>query len=335
MPRHLAHIISARARTVLRVLALPVALLVCGLAVAATTPSGGSINPYYEHHSEGWFWYETLPEPEPPQEKEPEKPEPPALQESKAVPKTSDEGPPPLSAAWLKVNMPKYLERATDNPTPENVSAYYYLQRVALDKSNKFSDVAQEVVTQDYALDEVSRRPLATYAVNQTNAIAGQAHDELLRQISAKAGIVFVYHSECKYCAMQAPVLKNFASQYGFAITAISLDGLPMPGGAFPDYITDSGQARELGVQQTPAMFLALPPNRTVELAQGVLSIDELSQRVAMAGKQLGIVDEPSFDRARPVQAIPMAIDLHPSRDTAADPEKLTDYIRNSVRLRH
>ncbi len=330
--RRLTPYIGNHAKTALRVLALPVALLVCGFAaVAASAPSGSSINPYYEHHSEGWFWYETMPEPAPADE--PEKSAP-AARETKAPPTTPD-GPPPLSSAWLKVNLPKYLERATDEPTRENISAYYYLQRVALDKSNKFSDVAQEVVTQDYGLDEVSRRPLATYAVNEMNKVSGQTHDELLRQIAAKAGIVFVYHSECKYCAMQAPVLKNFANQYGFAITAISLDGLPMPGGAFPDYVTDSGQARELGVQQTPAMYLALPPHRTVELAQGVLSIDELSQRVAMASKQLGIVDEPSFDRARPVQAIPMVTDLHPSRETAADPEKLTEYIRNSVRLRH
>ena len=299
--------------------------LLPGIAASDT----GSIDRYFERHSEGWFWYET--EPAPLTEETP-KPAAEATTEKKAPTKAAVE-PPPLSAEWLKINMPKYLDRALDEPTPDNVASYYYLQRVALDKSNKFSDVAQEVVTEDYALDEVSRRPLATYAVNELNRLAGETRAALLRQIGAKAGIVFVYHSACRYCAIQAPVLKAFARQYGFTILPIALDGMPLPDGSFPDYRPDTGQARELGVQQTPAMFLAKPPNRVVQLAQGALSIDELTQRVVMAAKHLGLIDEKSYDSTRPVTATPLATNLPPSLDVASDPQKLIDYIRHSVRI--
>ena len=299
--------------------------LLPGTARSAT----GTIDQYFEHHGEGWFWYEI--EPEPPPEKPPKPPaESPANQ--KAPPQTVVE-PPPLSAEWLRLNLPKYLDRALDAPTPDNVASYYYLQRVALDKSNKFSDVAQEVVTEDYALDEVSRRPLATYAVNEMNRVAGATRGAVLREIGAKAGILFVYRSECQYCQVQAPVLKAFARLYGFTILPISLDGMPMADGSFPDYRPDTGQARELGVQQTPAMFLAQPPNRVVELAQGALSIDELTERVVMAAKQLGLIDEKAYDGTRPIQATPLATDLQPSPEVATDPQKLIDYIRNSVRI--
>jgi conjugal transfer pilus assembly protein TraF len=309
-------------------LLLPAFLCAHTQATAAETTKN-RISPFYERHSEGWFWYETLPDPEP----EPEKTSPPETVKTNP-PSPDTDGPPPLSAAWIKMKLPEYMERALDNPTVENVSSYYYLQRVAMDKSNKFSDVAQEVVTQDHALDEVTRRPFATYAVNEMNKASGATHSDLLRQISTKAGIVFVYHSDCHYCRIQAPVLQNFAKQYGFAVTAISLDGAPMPDGFFPEFITDSGQARELGVQKTPAMFLALPPDRTVELSQGVLSIDELSQRVAMAAKKLGVIDDASFERARPVDTAATVADLQPSRETAKDAQKLTEYIRNHLRLK-
>lgn len=308
-------------------------VLVAGLAAAsALLPSAaisdpGTIDRYFQRHREGWFWYETAPAPE-------EAPKPPlAAPATKPEPPNAAVEPPALSAEWLKINIPKYLDRALDAPTPENVAAYYYLQRVALDKSNRFSDVAQEVVTEDYALDEVSRRPLATYAVNEMNRVAGATRAEVLREIGAQAGILFVYHSECRYCAIQAPVLKAFARLYGFTILPIALDGLPLPDGSFPDYRPDTGQARELGVQQTPAMFLARPPNRVVELAQGALSIDELTQRVVIAAKQLGLIDEKSYDRTRPVHTTALATDLHPPPDIAGDPQKLIDYIRHRVRL--
>ena len=310
--------------------------LIVGLATASALLPGtaasttGTIDRYFELHGEGWFWYESEPKPSP---EEPPKPPTASPTDKKAPPPTAVE-PPPLSAEWLRINLPKYLDRALDEPTPDHVASYYYLQRVALDKSNKFSDVAQEVVTEDYALDEVSRRPLATYAVNEMNRVAGEKRGEVLREIGAKAGILFVYHSECQYCQVQAPVLKAFARTYGFTILPIALDGLPMADGSFPDYRPDTGQARELGVQQTPAMFLAQPPNRVVQLAQGALSIDELTQRVVMAAKQLGLIDEKSYDSTRPVQTTPLATDLRPPPEAASDSQKLIDYIRNSVRIR-
>jgi hypothetical protein len=48
----------------------------------------------------------------------------------------------------------------------------------------------------------------------------------------------------------------------------------------------------------------------------------------------LGLIDEKSYDRTRPVQPTPLATDLRPPPEAASDSQKLIDYIRNSVRIR-
>jgi conjugal transfer pilus assembly protein TraF len=281
---------------------------------------------FFERHGEGWFWYENRS----PAQAPPEEPK-----TAPASPSTAKaEDPPPLSAEWLRINLPKYLDHAIDEPTPENVRAYYYLNRVWLDKGNKFSDVAQEVVTQDAFLDETTRRPLATYAANEMNRQAGLARADALQEIARQAGIYFFFHSQCRYCAVQAPILKTFAEAYGFAVIPVSLDGQPLPDGLYPDYRVDNGQAQRLGVEQTPAMFLVRPPDRVVLLAQGALAFAELAERVTMAGRQLGLIDDDRFDRTRPIQPVPSTAEIRLDRDAALTPEKLVEQIRKNARVR-
>ena len=71
--------------------------------------------------------------------------------------------------------MEHYRDKAIDNPSPENVAAYYYLQRVMMDKAQRFTDMARRVVMSDPLLDENQRRPIATFAANEANYQAGVA----------------------------------------------------------------------------------------------------------------------------------------------------------------
>src|SRR5690554_2562082 len=73
---------------------------------------------FYERKAEGWFWYEV--EPEPVEEPEPPVPEPlteltPQKIEQPQTP--SPTAPEPFSAAWVRENLPKYLDAAWNEPT--------------------------------------------------------------------------------------------------------------------------------------------------------------------------------------------------------------------------
>lgn len=251
----------------------------------------------------GWFFYlERYPE-EPQAEPEPE---PAADVVAEAQTDTMTEqtvsvasGPAPLSAEWLKENLPRYLNQAIDNPSRENVLAYAYLQKHAMNKASSFREAYQAAVYSDPYLDENNVRPIASAAASLNDRLADEAGLEVLRELAKTTGIWFFYTSDCPYCAKQAPVLEILSRKYGFIVTAISLDGLPLPGGQFPDFKTDQGQAAVLKVATTPTIMLARPPNDYLLIANGIIAASEFAERTLTLARQAGWIDEDSFDQTR------------------------------------
>ncbi len=255
---------------------------------------------FYFREQEGWFWYER--EPEQPPAPEPPPPEPTAPPQSPLA-ETAPEGPKPLSAEWLREHIGEYRDAAIDDPTPENVALYLYLQRVALDKSSRFAAATQRAVQLDPFLDEITQRPTATFAANLTNRQAGEQRDAALERIAERAGVLFFFRSDCPYCEAQAPLLRLLESRFGFAVLPVSLDGAPLPGGEFPQFRQDRGQAEALGVVSTPALFLVRPPDAVVPLSQGLLSFAQLQERIVLAAAEAGWIGPDAYTRTRPVTA--------------------------------
>ena len=83
---------------------------------------------FYQGKSEGWFWYQTYPDPVPPVQEKPAPPPPPPPA-PEPVSKVDQAPTAPFTSAWIRLELPKFRDRAMDDPTPENVRAYYYLQR--------------------------------------------------------------------------------------------------------------------------------------------------------------------------------------------------------------
>jgi hypothetical protein len=71
-----------------------------------------------------------------------------------------------------------------------------------------------------------------------------------------------------------------------------------------------------------------------VLLAQGALAFAELAERVTMAGRQLGLIDDDRFDRTRPIQPVPSTAEIRLDGDAALTPEKLVEQIRKNARVR-
>ena len=116
------------------------------MALSIAVPSFAAES-WYERHAEGWHWYndpekiqEVEPEvvPEPKEEPKKEPPKPKMMVPEPAKPKH----PVAFSSEWLNTMIPKYLSRAVDDPTPENVEAFFLLQRLAMDKAERFQKMA-------------------------------------------------------------------------------------------------------------------------------------------------------------------------------------------------
>jgi conjugal transfer pilus assembly protein TraF len=233
----------------------------------------------------------------------------------------------------LKQNLEHYLNQAIDDPSPENVAAFYYLQRVMMDKAERFTNAARYVVMSDPQLDETVRRPVATYAANEANHQASVVAEQALKAIAAQAGILFFFRSDCPYCHVQAPILAMLENAYGFKIYPVSLDGLPMPNGFFSQFKRDNGQAAMLGVEQTPALFLMKPPKQIVPLAQGALSLEEVTGRILLAAKEAGWIDASQYQTTQGIRNTPMLLPAAGSISPAVtqDPLSLIQALQRSA----
>lgn len=318
---------------------------------------------FYERKEEGWFWYNEE-EPDEPFELEEEpqvaaQPEPePETQYSgpiEGLGNSESDGPEVLSAEWFRVNLPKYLDAAWENPTIENVRAYMYLQRYAIDRSEEFSDVSELAVVGDPFLDEESRRPSATFASQKLDKEAGIEKESLATKVASKAGIFFFYESDSQSSQLQAPIIKRLEAMHGFTVLPIAIDGEPLPGGIYPNFQPDSGQAEKMGVESYPAIYL-VSENREVEpVAQSVLSLAELRHRVILVAKRRGWVSNDEFNKARPIRNLhnnlAAILDAHAADLSRLDadtttkpgeektrfisPDKISDFIRKNIHQEH
>ncbi len=304
---------------------------------------------FYERKEEGWFWYKEEPK-EP--EKKPEKPKPKPVAETKPAPsKPTDpqpSGPEMFSAKWFRENLPKYKDLAWNDPTVENVRTFLYLQRFAIDRSEQFSDATELAVVGDPFLDEITRRPAATFASQQVDRDAGNAKNMLLKSVADRVGIFFFYKSDDDYSELQAPLIKMLEQGEGFSIIPVSMDGKPLPSGIFPNYKTDEGHAKQLGIVTFPAVYLASPDGQFAPIGQGPMSLPELNHRILVAAKRNGWVSDEEFNRTRPVLNLENNIaerlaspelgsDLQQlsqasgDKDNFVPPEQLMKYIRDKL----
>ncbi len=274
-------------------------------------------------HERGWFWYEKIPE------KLPEEllPEEPPIVAAPAPPKP--QGPAPLSAEWIKVHLDTYRLTAIDNPTPQNVIAYMYLQRVMLDKSQRFAEQVKHVVQLDPYLDQGTRRPTATYGGAEFSKEARVATARLLTRIAQQAGIFFFFQGGCGHCEIQAPVLKSMQKLYHFSVFPISIGGQPLKNNLFPGYVLDQGQARYLKVIQTPAMFLGKPNTQDIiPLGQSALARDQLEQRILTAARDAKWITPAEYNSTLGFNA-EMALDLKPDEfPPDLNEQAMVKYIR-------
>lgn len=243
-----------------------------GLAVPTWADQIGQ--PFYQGKEEGWFWYK---DPKDPPMQEPPKPVPPVP--ALVKPKASE----PLSVEWLRQQMPVLLDRAVDNPTRENVEAYLYAQRLAMDKSQRFAEMSQRVVYSDPFLDENNRVPIASFAKSSFLNGIDQAAEASLKHLATVAGLWVFFDSRCQHCRVHAETVEAMRKKHGFVVKYISLDGKGLPN--IPAWVPDLGQSGTLNVRMTPTTVLVAPPNHFLVVSQGMMAQTQLEERMLVAAE--------------------------------------------------
>lgn len=306
-------------------------------ATTTAAGQGSDQDRYFDRSEEGWFWYapETEPAPEVTTKDEDQEPAPISQDVGTAgLEETVSEGPKPFSAAWFRANLDDYRDRALDDPSPDNVEAYLYLQRIALERAGTFAEASAAAAVRDPWLDANSERPIATYAAQAIDAQAEAARSTVLQELAKEAGLLFFYRADCPLCDSQAGILKLASDLHGFEIIAVSLDG-SSPAGGLETHRLDDGQAKRLGVAALPATFLIQPPDLIAPLAQAPLDLNSLGRRIIGQAHAAGLIPDDTYDATRAIQRpFPLPADLEDlPMDVMDDPRQLVAHIRQKLRL--
>ena len=287
---------------------------------------------------QGWFWYHDPPAEEivapvplaPPAA--PPAPDTKARPAAPVPPPPTAVDPPTFSAAWFRAKLDGYRDAAIDDPTPQNVERYLYLQHVMMDKASTFTDAFRQVVATTPYLDANNERPIDSAGANATNEIAEAATTDLVKKLAEKVGLVFFFSSGCAICEQQVDVLEAAQRIYGFSVLAVSLDGKPLPGGRPKAWVVDAGQAHRMGVRAAPAIVLMRPPGEFAGVSESVLSLTTLVERVLLRARVAGWVSDADYQATQPVQKRSLlGLSQEITAEMLEDPVSLSQFLHQRL----
>jgi conjugal transfer pilus assembly protein TraF len=231
---------------------LPLALKIFVYFMGTLFVSLAQAKPFYTRHEEGWFWY---------QRDEKKEMREDSLKGKEHPVTSSSPSQKVLSAGGKVKQIQQDFEEATArailSPTLANVQDVMTLQRQIIDRSSAF----QEKWMQASLFEGQHLRPEDNGAPLHRKIMQEQREQELqkkIRRLAQETGLFFIFRKDCKFCHAFAPVVKEFAAEYGFDVKAISGDGGKLE--EFLDAVPDNGMIQKINVKRIyPALFLAHP----------------------------------------------------------------------------
>lgn len=291
---------------------------------------------FYRQSERGWFWHEVQEQPKNEEKKPEEKLPPPAAAPTQ---KPADDQKVEINAEWLKDNLPKLRMAAINNPTPDNLGAFYSAQRLMLDMSSRFAKSSENFFAKDATwLSEDHRRPTEGFALSQYKKSINEAQQPLLKKIGKEAGLWFFFSSTCPYCKQQLPVILNLSRIYGVSVLYVSLDGGTFPGIPADHLVIDStGQvSKDFNIEYTPTTYLVGNNAKTFEVVSaGMSSVSKMVDRMVDVAKDKKWISQEEFQSVQQVRQ-ENTLDngnLMLSQADLNDPHKLMEILHDKINL--
>ena len=246
-------------------------LLAAALAVLPAIVLGDDAKPeWFRLHAEGWFWYV---EP-PPAEDAP----PPDAPVNAAPPIDLD---PMAQVQQQREALERAMALAVLEPTAEHLRAYLQLNQALMAQSQAFAETWKQVVWTTPSLDHGLVSPTGAAARTQADLKAAEQRTQFAAA-AGRYGLLFFFRGDCPFCHQFAPVLSRFATDHGFTVIPVSLDGGVLP--EYPQPRSNFDAAARLEVSAYPAVYLLDPATRKVAPAVfGAVGYSELAQRLSAA----------------------------------------------------
>ena len=221
---------------------------------------------FFKDQGRGWHWYEI-------QEQE--------VREEHAEEKTPSSKPkaPAEVLKSYRQELEHRLAKAWLTPTPQNLQSYQEMQKDMLDRSQVFSTAWMQTIFEKPHLDHTLISPVNQQARHiQLDQEKHQVR-QTIHTLKEEYGLFFFFSGNCPYCHQFAPIVKQFADQYGWQILAISVDGGEVA--EFPNAVADEGLFETWGGQVLPALFAVNPKTeQVIPIAYGLTSLDQMETRL-------------------------------------------------------
>lgn len=258
---------------------------------------------FYKSREKGWFWHETTPEPvkevAPNTEDE-------QRQESEKSSKLMEQEMIEINAEWLKENIPILKMKAINNPTTENLGAFYSAQRIMIDMSSQFATKTTDYFRKEgNFLSEEHRRPTESFMLSNFKRQRQEQSKPVLAKIGKKGGLWFFYSSTCPYCQKQLPLMKILTDYYEVDVLYVSLDGGVIPGIPEENVVYDTtGQvAMDFNIQVTPTTVLVSNDGQSFELiAQGAASLDKIQNQLIANAHTMDWITDDEYQSAQHIR---------------------------------
>lgn len=233
-------------------------------------PSLVFAKPFFEAHSDGWFWYQDFSA----ETKKPEK----IKEFNDFSPQNSLQNPTDTMLTFRQ-KVEDSLNLAILSPTSENLKNYAAQYFDVIRRGQRFTDAYKVMVLNhpqyDYTLKFPTNHLVQPIFAREQVKIT----ESKIRQFSKNHGFFFFLASRCQYCHAFAPVVKQFVQKYGISVVPITLDGGALP--EFPNANPDNGAAKALNVYSLPALYAVNPHTKQIiPIANGALSLSELEENI-------------------------------------------------------
>lgn len=187
-----------------------------------------------------------------------------------------------LHAGDLRLILPRALELAVDHPDEANITRYFFLQQMSMNKSENFAKTARDLVMFNTELDEM---PGALKSQQQKEADM-ELHNELISEklaaLGRHTGLLYIYRGDCPYCRIGIQNM-NILAGTGMKIIGISIDGVILEELDSIRNMTAPYAVTEYRITEVPSIVAVSLDDETippVTVAGGLINLNELKFRL-------------------------------------------------------
>ena len=166
-------------------------------------------------------------------------------------------------------------KRAVITGNPQEIKQFLETHYLIAEKGVGFARNVQDLID--------SNPNLASSESYYKNAAEANSKKEeglkILRSSSDRYGLVFVYSSDCGYCAKQMPIIMKFKQVYGFKVMGVTMGDQYFAG--LDENITDPNIANDPLVKAWPTILLLDQKRpKKIFVAKGLTTFDDLEAKI-------------------------------------------------------